>query len=195
MEKDTLTAQISQQLKKQRSEQSLSLDKLSAKCGVSKAMLGQIERQESSPTIATLWKIATALNCSFSSFIAGTGPSSQPDVASRTDSKLEAESNLQTFVKDPNMQVKTLFPFSPITGFEMFEVSLSDYHQQTSTAHQSGVIECIHVTTGTLGVLSDDAWHTVDAGGQFVLSADQNHGYKALSQSVVFFVVIHYPAV
>jgi transcriptional regulator with XRE-family HTH domain len=37
---------------------------------VSKAMLGQIERNESSPTVATLWKIATGLNVPFSSFIA-----------------------------------------------------------------------------------------------------------------------------
>ncbi len=32
-------------------------------------MLGQIERNESSPTVATLWKIATGLNVPFSTFI------------------------------------------------------------------------------------------------------------------------------
>jgi transcriptional regulator with XRE-family HTH domain len=32
-------------------------------------MLGQIERNESSPTVATLWKIATGLNVPFSAFI------------------------------------------------------------------------------------------------------------------------------
>ncbi|SUH15608.1 XRE family transcriptional regulator [Salmonella enterica subsp. enterica] len=32
-------------------------------------MLGQIERNESSPTVATLWKIATGLNVPFSMFI------------------------------------------------------------------------------------------------------------------------------
>ncbi len=37
--------------------------------GVSKAMLGQIERNESSPTVATLWKITTGLNVPFSAFI------------------------------------------------------------------------------------------------------------------------------
>lgn len=32
-------------------------------------MLGQVERNESSPTVATLWKIATGLNVPFSAFI------------------------------------------------------------------------------------------------------------------------------
>ena len=210
MKKDSLTAQVSLQLKKQRSERGLSLDKLSAKCGVSKAMLGQIERQESSPTIATLWKIATALNCSFSSFIASASPVSQSRAMAHNDlsnndltphdlkhkAVLKQEDNLnsQAFVNDPNMQVKTLFPFSPVTGFEMFEVTLKEYHQQISSAHQSGVVECIHVTRGTLGILSDEAWQTVNEDEQFVLKADQNHGYKAISQTAVFIVVIHYPA-
>lgn len=190
MEKDSLAAQVALQLKKRRSEQGLSLDKLSARCGVSKAMLGQIERQESSPTIATLWKIATALNCSFSSFLTHSGR-----VLEQPSLKPKAESNHQAFVNDPNMQVKTLFPFSPITGFEMFEVSLNDYHQQISSPHQSGVIECIHVTSGTLGILSDEAWQNVDVQEQFFLNADQTHGYKALTETAVFIVVIHYPAV
>lgn len=56
-------------LKKLRQERGWSLDKAAEKTGVSKAMLGQIERQESSPTIATLWKIASGFQTSFSSFL------------------------------------------------------------------------------------------------------------------------------
>ena len=59
---------ISLTLKKLRQEKGWSLDKAAEKTGVSKAMLGQIERQESSPTIATLWKIASGFDTSFSSF-------------------------------------------------------------------------------------------------------------------------------
>lgn len=33
--------------------------------GVSKAMIGQIERGESSPTLSTIWKIANGLKVSF----------------------------------------------------------------------------------------------------------------------------------
>src|ERR1700722_4597622 len=60
---------ISLTLKTLRRERGWSLDKAAEETGVSKAMLGQIERQESSPTISTLWKIASGFDTSFSSFL------------------------------------------------------------------------------------------------------------------------------
>jgi transcriptional regulator with XRE-family HTH domain len=56
-------------LKTLRQQRGWSLSRLAEETGVSKAMLGQIERNESSPTVATLWKIATGLNVPFSAFI------------------------------------------------------------------------------------------------------------------------------
>ena len=53
-------------LKHLRQQRGWSLSRLAEETGVSKAMLGQIERNESSPTVATLWKIATGLNVPFS---------------------------------------------------------------------------------------------------------------------------------
>lgn len=46
-------SQIANQLKNLRKSRGLSLDATAQLTGVSKAMLGQIERGESSPTIAT----------------------------------------------------------------------------------------------------------------------------------------------
>lgn len=63
-------SQIANQLKNLRKSRGLSLDATAQLTGVSKAMLGQIERGESSPTIATLWKIASGLEASFSAFFA-----------------------------------------------------------------------------------------------------------------------------
>lgn len=57
-------------LKRLRQEKGWSLDKTAKETGVSKAMLGQIERGESSPTVAKLWQIASGFEVSLSSFIA-----------------------------------------------------------------------------------------------------------------------------
>ena len=56
---------ISENLKRIRKSRNLSLDALSARTGVSKSMLGQIERCESNPTVATMEKIAEGLRISF----------------------------------------------------------------------------------------------------------------------------------
>lgn len=176
-----ISKSIAQHLQSVRKGRGLSLDKTAKLTGVSKAMLGQIERGESSPTIATLWKIATGLECSFSSFLSGdeTAPSSQD-----ADNK---------FANDPNVTIKTLFPFNSVTQFEMFELCLSDFHEQHSSAHQIGVTEHIHVLQGKLGVLQDGQWKTYQAQEQCILRADQPHGYRDEVGETRFVVVIHYP--
>ena len=66
-------------LKTLRQQRAWSVSRLAEETGVSKAMLGQIERNESSPTVATLWKIATGLNVPISAFLvpgASAAPSS-----------------------------------------------------------------------------------------------------------------------
>ena len=72
-----LTQHIAATLQLLRKQKSWSLDKAAQATGVSKAMLGQIERGESSPTVATLWKIATGFQTSFSTFL-------EPSVAPQT---------------------------------------------------------------------------------------------------------------
>ncbi len=60
-----ITQHLAYTLKTERQARGWSLARLAEETGVSKAMLGQIERNESSPTVSTLWKIATGLNIPF----------------------------------------------------------------------------------------------------------------------------------
>ena len=163
-------------LKSIRKMKSLSLDKVAKLTGVSKAMLGQIERGESSPTIATVWKLATGLEHSFSSL-----------VGANDKLTLGGDSS------DPKMFVKTLFPFDAYTGVEIMDIKLIQFHEQRSSAHQAGVLEHIYVREGKLGVLDGDKWVELDAGESYKLSADKDHGYRDLSGATLFTDVIYYP--
>ena len=60
---------VGKRLKSIRLEKQLSLDEVSKLTDVSKPMLGQIERGQSSPTITTLWKIAVGLKIPLSSLL------------------------------------------------------------------------------------------------------------------------------
>ena len=57
----SMNLKIGEKLKSLRNTRTMSLDDVSALTGVSKPMLGQIERGQSIPTVTTLWKIATGL--------------------------------------------------------------------------------------------------------------------------------------
>lgn len=174
---EKISYHIAMHLKARRKAKGWSLDKAAQATGVSKAMLGQIEREESSPTIATLWKIATGLECSFSSFLQAA----------------PGQVGEHKFDNDTCMAVETLFPFSETTRFEMFAITLTDNHRQLSDPHTSGVTEHIHVLQGELAVLSNGEWQYIKENQQFLLHADQPHGYEAVSDYCKFIDVIYYP--
>src|SRR5688572_24249654 len=60
-----LTPIVGGNVKRFRAERGWSLQRLADESGVSRAMLGQIELEQSAPTINVLWKIATALGVPF----------------------------------------------------------------------------------------------------------------------------------
>lgn len=176
-----LNQHVAYQLRKRRQALGWSLSRTAEATGVSKAMLGQIERQESSPTIATLWKLATGLACSFSSLLQ---PARQAEVT---------ETLAPLMAQDPHMQVTTLFAFNPATGMEAFEIVLSNQHTQQSAAHAQGVLEHIHVLSGELGVYEQGQWRQLAAGEQTVLAADAEHGYRDNTGHTRFIDIICYP--
>ncbi|QIH78412.1 helix-turn-helix domain-containing protein [Macrococcoides canis] len=59
---------VSQNLMLIRKEQQLSLEKLASITSVSRAMLNQIEKGQSNPTISTLRKISNGLKCHYLNF-------------------------------------------------------------------------------------------------------------------------------
>ncbi len=69
---ENLNIILATNLKQIREDRKLSLDNLAQITGVSKSMLGQIERGESNPTITTAWKIANGLKISFTELIKST---------------------------------------------------------------------------------------------------------------------------
>ena len=167
---------IATHLKMLRTEKKLSLDAAAKLTGVSKAMLGQIEREESSPTISKLWKIASGLETSFSAFF---GENKESDFQ-------------EHFPNDPYMKVKAIFPYDKAVNYEIYEIILIDNHCQISQSHAHGVIESIVVIEGDMEIFSDGKWHPIKEKEKFRFYADQPHGYKAVSERVVFQNIVSY---
>lgn len=176
MSSDHFRDLIARRLKGFREENGLSLDAAARATSVSKAMLGQIERMESTPTIATLWKIASGLDISFSSFFA-VGSAPAPEDA--------------PFPDDPDMRVRIVFPFDPATGLEMFEVVLANGHHQISPPHRHGVVEHVVVLRGRMEVRFEGRWHELAEGDAVKFHADVGHEYRTDGEAA-FHNVIRY---
>lgn len=185
---DDRKAHLARAVKSYRKMVAWSLDRAARETGVSKAMLGQIERQESSPTIDTLWKIATGFSVSLSSLL-------EPSPDSVTTTEIKTLDDLRRDPADEGMSTALVFPYEPRFGFEYFELILRPGYQRISQPHEAGVVEHIVVTQGKLGVLIDGDWRSLEAGEAIRFAADREHGYRnRTNREVVFQLVIHYPS-
>jgi len=184
---EQLNQHLSQTLKQLRNERQWSLTQAAEQTGVSKAMLGQIERGESSPTVATLWKIATGFNVAFSVFLGGAAGSPPPGVQRYADLPVFSQDNA-------DMRVVPLFPFDNLLGFDMFVIDLAPGAVSESSAHEPGVIEHVIVIEGELELMVDGVWHQLAAGEALRFQADRPHSYRNTSQhNVRLHDLIHYP--
>lgn len=184
---DKIYQHIALTLKKLRQEKGWSLDKTAQATGVSKAMLGQIEREESSPTIATLWKIASGFATPFSSFIEDASPASDDPVYRSGEVQ-------QLHPSDAKIRVFPLFPFDEKLHFELFIIELLPGCEHLSPPHKPGVIEHVIVVDGEIEILIDGQWRRLTKGTGIRFDAHKIHGYRNLGkQSACIHDVIHYP--
>lgn len=157
-------------LKEARSVKGWSLDKTSQYTGVSKAMLGQIERGESSPTVVKLWSIANGFNLPLSYFIDALGQESKPSVLSNAEQ---------------DIKVSILCPYDDVTQLEVFQIILFPQREHISAPHNRGVIEHILAIDGSMEYYLNKMWHTVEQGTAVKFCAAQTHGYRNMSDTPV----------
>ncbi len=169
-------------LRQIRRQAGISLSKAAETTGVSKAMLGQIERGESSPTIATLWKIAKGFHLPLSALIA---PMPEPQKV--------RSAGFQTVQFPGSIGVKIVFPFDPSLGAETFQISLTAGQSHASQPHEAGVTEEVFVLQGEMEVLRDGQWVALQQGEGLRFQADQPHGYRGGASGAVFLNMHHYP--
>lgn len=171
-----------------RKQRHWSLDQAAVETGVSKAMLGQIERGESSPTVATLWKIASGFHESLSTFL------EPAPVEADCAPVFRHADTLRMQPANEGMLVAPLFPYEPRFGFEVFELTLLPGYERRSEPHEAGVTEHVLVVRGAMEVLVAGKWVGLGESEAVRFAADQPHGYRNLGEvSVVFHNLIHYP--
>ncbi len=178
MRNNSWNAQISAKLRSVRRQKGWSLDATSEKTNVSKAMLGQIERGESSPTVTTLWKLASGFGLPFSALV--------PD----DDDPRQGQKRI--FSSDNEMEVTPIFPNKDGINLEVFRIRLLGPREQKSEAHRANSVEHIVVLEGSMKVFCNKKWHYLDRDDSLRFQADQPHRYAAISETVIFHDIIYY---
>lgn len=179
---DYLNQNISINLKAIRKEKGMSMDEVAEQSGVSKSMLGQIERGEANPTIGTLGKIVSGLRVELSDLTRTPGIGVY---------EVSREKLIPTKEVPGHYAVYTYFPFEKDRPFEIYEIEIEPGACYVSGAHGQGTFEYIVVHQGELRVEIDNATYYVKKDdaisiGTAVKHTYWNKGSEKLKFSTVF---------
>ncbi|MDQ0088995.1 transcriptional regulator with XRE-family HTH domain [Paenibacillus anaericanus] len=177
---------LAKNLKAIREKEKLSLEKVSELSGVSKTMIGQIERGESSPTLTTIWKIANGLKTSFTSLI----NNPQPDI------NVILRDEIQVLSEDSGRcRVYPSFPFHEDRRFEIYSVEIEKEGVLSSDSHREGTEEFITVFEGEVTIHLNECEYTIKKGDSIRFKADRPHTYYNTGETLTrLSMTIYYPA-
>lgn len=160
---------VADNLKTIRKKKRLSLDDVAKITGVSKSMLGQIERGDVNPTISVIWKIVNGLKVSFTSLLER--PVSDTEIIRNTEIK-PLEEDDGRFINYP------IFPFSEDKRFEIYRIKILAHGVLDALAHLEGMEEFITVFAGTVTITVQQQEYSLSAGDSIRFKADVRHRYE-----------------
>lgn len=163
-------------IKQLRQRRGDSLDRLAARAGVSKGALVALERGGTNPTLATLVRLADALDVSVSSLL---GQVATPAV--QVAKLAEAP---QLWTSPAGSWARLMLTTEPPTPTEIWRWHLQPGDAYPSHPHPSGITESVSVLSGTLRLTVGNDQRTLGPGASAAYAANLEHGYTAISRRV-----------
>ncbi len=167
---------VGENINRLRKEKQLTLDQLAAVCGVSKSMLSQIERNETNPTLATVWRLAEALGESIDDLIRGQEENHSLTVIS--------ESSIPVMNDEAGQyRLAVLGPASLVNDMEWYELTIKPGGKLTSAPHTARTTEHLTVLRGELEVTAGEESDKVSAGETARYAADRPHEIRNMTDA------------
>lgn len=146
----------------------LSLGELSVQSGVAKSIISQIERNETNPTLGTVWRLTRALDTTVDEVL-----------------KTDDQPNIIDYAMRPAIPILTsqdgLCTLAIIGALNLVElIQWYDFHAKPggvleSEPHRTGCIEHLSVLTGTLEVTVGEETRIVKSGETLRYRGDRDH--------------------
>ena len=180
---DDILQRLPTRLREARRAQGLSLDAVSKLSGVSRSMVSQIERGESSPTIATLWNLTRALQVDFAGLL--DAQPHGPRIETLRAAEVPTIDN-----RGLHCRLRILSPPDEAGRHEVYDLVLGDGGVLDSAAHTRGAREHVTVIDGMIEVRSGDRVEVLRAGDTARYPADQAHSLRAVDGAARAFLVV-----
>lgn len=156
-------------LRAARKARGLSLDAAAKLSGVSRSMVSQIERGESSPTVATLWNLTQALQVDFAGLLEGRP---RPGVE-------VTRAGAAPVIERGGVTIRILSPAEAVGENEVYDLTFAPGGALVSDPHGPGCREHLTVIEGRLRVVSGGDAEELGPGDVARYPADREHEIAA----------------
>ena len=180
---DHILTALPARLKEARKARGLSLEAIANLSGVSRSMVSQIERGESSPTIATLWNLTRALGVDFAGLLEEGEEGDRVDVLAATD--VPSIDNMGR-----GCRISILSPPEEAGGHEVYDIRFESGGALISQPHARGAVEQLTVLDGVVEVTSGTAASVLQVGDTARYAADVAHSIAAQNGAARVFLIV-----
>ncbi|WP_170386840.1 helix-turn-helix domain-containing protein [Ruegeria atlantica] len=179
---DDILTRLPARLKEARRAKGLSLEAVANLSGVSRSMVSQIERGESSPTISTLWNLTRALQVDFAGLLEESNTTDQVEVLRKAE--VPSIDNM-----GQSCRIRILSPPEEAGGHEVYDIEFDADGALNSQPHARGAREQLTVLAGAVRVTSGVASRDLQQGDTARYAADVAHSITADGPARVFLIV------
>jgi XRE family transcriptional regulator, regulator of sulfur utilization len=169
-----LSNQLGRAVQRLRKSYGLSLADLSNHSGVAKSIISQIERNETNPTLTTIWRLAHALDVRIESMLQG--------AEERPFVEHLRRGTTPVFISDDGRcRLEVIGWLKTVDWLQWYDFQADPGGVLESTAHARGSIECLSVLDGELDVEVGGPRETVSAGETLRYRCDMPHRIRNLT--------------
>jgi transcriptional regulator with XRE-family HTH domain len=170
-----LSSQLGKTVQRLRKAYNLSLSELSEQSGVAKSIISQIERNETNPTLATIWRLAQALDVSIERVLQAADDEPFLEKSSRGDTPILVSD-------DGKCRLAVVGWIKTVEWLQWYDFSADPGGVLESEAHQRGSVESLSVSDGELEVEVGGAIERAKAGETLRYRCDRPHTIRNVSQ-------------
>ena len=170
-----LSNQLGKTVQRLRKAYNLSLSELSEQSGVAKSIISQIERNETNPTLATIWRLSQALDVSIERVLQAADDGPFLEKSSRGDTPM-------LLSDDGKCRLAIIGWIKTVEWLQWYDFSADPGGVLESEAHQRGSVESLSVSEGELEVEVGSATERAKAGETLRYRSDRPHTIRNLSQ-------------
>lgn len=163
-----LSGQLGKTVQRLRKAYNMSLSELSDSSGVAKSIISQIERNETNPTLATIWRLSQALDVSIERVLRAA--EEEPFVEKST----RGETPILTS-DDGKCRLAIIGWVKTVEWLQWYDFTAEPGGVLESDPHQRGSIECLSVLEGELEVQVGDAIEVAGPGENLRYRSDRPH--------------------